>query len=542
MTKQLLRDHTVQSMLLRHALAFCFLLTLMPLGQLSAQENTKASSLKLAGVFTNHMVLQQQTDAAIWGKANPNAEVQIKPSWNDQVTTTTANENGKWKTNIKTPAAGGPFEIQIASGTQTRILKDVLSGEVWICSGQSNMHWKMRGFGVKHFKEDVDKANHPNIRFCQIPKDIALQPLDDLKTRWSVCTPKTVLELSATAYFFGDKLRQELNVPIGLISTSWGGSSAEAWMNPQTLSRELPEFTKALDGYNQLIEEHGVVIPRGKQKPKRFNQRMPSVLYNKMIHPLIPFSFRGVVWYQGESNVKNPVQYRKLFPKLIESWRQEWGQGDFPFYFVQIAPFHYRMEDQPAALLREAQFQSLKVPNTGMVVTMDIGNPQNIHPKQKKPVGERLAMLALAKDYGNADLVYSGPEYVGYEIESNQIRLKFKHTGDGLATRDRKPLSHFTIAGKDKVFHPAEATIDGETILVGSPEVADPMAVRYGWGNSDEPNLMNSEGLPSSSFRTDDWKVLPIKRAKKKRAKKPSKRPAKKKVDASNKKIPTSSL
>ena len=523
---------------IRNVLAFCFLIILVLHGHdaaecLAVQENTKIDSLELAGVFTNHMVLQQQTDAAIWGKASPSAEVRIKPSWSDQATTTTANESGRWKTNIKTPAAGGPFEIQITSGTQTKLLKDVLSGEVWICSGQSNMHWKMRGFGLNHFKEDVDKANHPNLRFCQIPQDIALQPQDDVQTRWSVCTPKTVLQFSAVAYFFGDRLREELNVPIGLISTSWGGSSVEAWMNPQTLSSELPEFAKTLDGYDQLIEEHGVVIPRGKKKPKRFNQRMPSVLYNKMIHPLVPFSFRGVIWYQGESNVKKPIQYRKLFPSLIESWRQEWKQGDFPFYYVQIAPFHYRMESLPVALLREAQFQSLKVPNTGMAVTMDIGNPQNIHPKPKKPVGERLALLALAKDYGKADLVYSGPEYAGYEIESNQVRLEFKHTGGGLMTRDEKPLSHFTIAGDDKVFHSAEATINGETILVSSANVVAPVAVRYGWGNADEPNLMNKEGLPSSSFRTDDWKILPVKREKK-----PAKQPAEKKAKDSNKKLP----
>ena len=502
-------------MSLRSLLTFCFLLILLPLGGLWAQENAKDSSLKLAGLFTDHMVLQQQTDAAIWGTANPNAEIRITPSWSGKVVTTKANNNGKWTTNVRTPAAGGPFEIEIASGTQTKRLKDVLSGEVWICSGQSNMQWKMRGFGLKHFKQDVDKANHANIRFCQIPQDIALQPQNDVKTSWSVCTPKTTLEFSATAYFFGDKLRQELNIPIGLISSSWGGSSGEAWMNPDVLARELPVFTAKLNSYDELAKEHGIVLPRGKNRPKGFNQRMPSVLYNNMIHPLIPFSFRGVIWYQGESNVDRPLQYRNLFPQLIKSWRQEWGQGDFPFYFVQIAPFHYRNKDQPAALLREAQFQTLKVPNTGMAVTMDIGNPQNIHPKQKKPVGERLALLALANDYGQKNLVYSGPEYIGHEIESNQIRLRFKHIGGGLTTRDGKPLSHFTIAGKDKIFHPAEAIIDGETILVNSPKVAQPVAVRYGWGNSDEPNLMNKASLPSSSFRTDNWKVPPVKRIKK---------------------------
>ena len=525
-----IRIRRVQSMLRCQKLGFFFLLISVSFAQLRAQDKPARKSLKLAGMFANHMVLQQQTDAAIWGKAKPDAEVRIKASWSDQVTKTRSNENGEWKTRIKTPAAGGPFRIRIDSGNESKTLKDVLCGEVWICSGQSNMQWKLRGFGEKHFKEDVDKANHPKIRFCQVQQKIALQPQSDLKTKWSVCTPQTALQFSAVGYFFGDKLREELDVPIGLISTNWGGSSAEAWVDEKELLRELPEFGNMLNGYDELIKKHGVSHTRGKKLPKGLNQRMPSVLYNNMIHPLIPYSVRGVIWYQGESNVGHPIQYRKLFPKLIESWRREWGQGDFPFYFVQIAPYHYRTNELPAALLREAQLQTLNVPNTGMAVLMDVGDSTNIHPKKKKPVGQRLALLALAKDYGKTDLVYSGPEYVGHEVESKQIRLKFKHIGGGLATRDGKELSHFMIAGSDEVFHSAVAKIDGETILVGSAKVDRPVAVRYGWGNSDEPNLMNKEGLPSSSFRTDEWEILPVKPAKKpskKRAKK-NKKPAKK--------------
>ena len=498
----------------------CPLLLLVPTAQLSGQQADK-DSLRFAGVFANNMVLQQQADAPIWGFAKPGQLVTVQTSWSKKVSKAKADADGKWKTTIKTPAAvardtasGGKYAVEIRTNDQSQRINNVLIGEVWICSGQSNMQWKMRGFGKKHFAEDVAKAKDPQIRLCQVPQDIALQPQDDVKPQWVPCTSRSVLAFSAVAYFFGHRLRQELDVPIGLISTNWGGSSCEAWMSQQELVRKFPEFNGTLDSYGQAIKKHGVVLARGKSKPKGFNQQMPSVLYNKMIHPLIPLSVRGVVWYQGEANIKRPLQYRQLFPELIKGWRQEWGQGDFPFYFVQIAPFHYQTNELPAALLREAQFQTLEIPNTGMVVTMDIGDPESIHPKQKKPVGERLALLALNRTYGRTDLVDSGPLYNGYEVESKKIRLKFKHTGSGLATRDGKAISHFTVAGKDRVFHPAVAEIKNDTVLVGSPEVARPVAVRYGWGNADEPNLMNKEGLPASSFRTDDWEILPSKPAR----------------------------
>lgn len=476
--------------------------------QLNGQQ-TSEPALRLGGLFADNMVLQQESQAAIWGLANPGQTVTIRSSWDAKVATATAGDDGKWQTRIETPSAGGPYNVTIKTPDASQELKNVLIGEVWICSGQSNMQWKMRGFGVDHFKADVEKANHPRIRFCQIPQTIALRAQQDVPSKWSVCTPQTALEFSAVAYFFGDSLRQQLDVPIGLISTNWGGSTGEAWMNHDVIGSGFPEFDATLNGYDQLIKLHGVKHKRGRGMPKGLNHRLPSVLYNGMIHPLIPFTIKGVIWYQGESNVERPIQYRQLFPKLIESWRKEWGQGDFPFYYVQIAPYHYRNKQQPAALLREAQFQTLEVPNTGMVVTMDIGNPSNIHPKQKKPVGERLALLALANDYGRADLVCSGPQYLGHSVESDRIRLRFKHLGTGLTSRDGQPLSHFSIAGEDRIFHPAIAEIDGDTILVGSTKVTQPAAVRFGWGNSDEPNLMNMEGLPSSSFRTDDWEIQP---------------------------------
>ena len=487
-----------------------------------AQKSPANQSLRLAGVFGNNMVIQQQTDAAIWGQAKPSAEVVIKTSWQQDAAQTTADETGHWKTTIKTPAAGNDaLEITVESDGNKVELKNVLAGEVWICSGQSNMQWKMRGFGVDHFKEDVVKADHPNIRYCKVSQILSLEPEDDLPCQWSVCSPKTVLNFSAVAYFFAEKLEQELGVPIGLVSTNWGGSSAEAWVGKKWLEKDFPEFEKQFESYPTIAADLGTTFVRGKppKAPKGINHRSPSVLYNKMIHPLVPLAIRGVIWYQGESNVEKPEQYRTLFPTLIKSWREEWKQGDFPFYFVQIAPFNYNNNPVSAAFLREAQLMTLSVPNTGMAVTMDIGTADNIHPKPKKPVGQRLALLALAKDYGKSDLVYSGPSFTSFKVEKDEIRLNFDHVGGGLASRDGEPLSHFTIAGKDKVFLPAKAEIDGDSIIVSSDEVAKPVAVRFAWGSADAPNLMNKEGLPASSFRTDDWapvvKPKPKKRPKK---------------------------
>lgn len=465
-----------------------------------------AKTLQLSGMFKDHMVFQRECDAAIWGTAKPSASVTISTSWADQSFEAMADNNGDWRTTIKTLGAGGPFTVDVKSGSDTQQLSDVLVGEVWICSGQSNMQWKLRGFGVDHFKEDVQKAKYPRIRFCDVPQVLALEGQDQVNARWTVCNPQSALAFSAVGYFFGSKLHQELDVPIGLISTNWGGSSAEAWVSPEVLRKDFPEFNPQFATNEKLSEESGVLFGRGQTKPpKGLNQRNPSVLYNSMIRPLIPFSFRGVVWYQGESNVKQPKQYRTLFPAMIRDWRSCWGLGDFPFYFVQIAPFAYKQEPYSAAFLREAQTMTLSEPNTGMVVTMDIGNPGNIHPKQKKPVGERLALLALKHDYGQKNLIASGPMYAGYSVEIGTVRLRFKEIGGGLVAGDGKSLTHFTIAAADKSFVEANAVIDGETIVVSSDQVKNPTAVRFAWGSGDMPNLSNKDGLPASSFRTDDW-------------------------------------
>ncbi len=464
--------------------------------------------LKLAGIFNNNMVLQQNSEASMWGKANPGEKVRLTPSWRKKTITATADASGKWLTKLPTPKAGGPYTLTVASDDKTLTLKNVLIGEVWICSGQSNMQWKMRGFGTAHWKEELEKAKHPQIRLCNVEQVFALSEQDDLSCSWAECSPRTASSFSAVAYFFGERLHHELKVPIGLISTNWGGTTAEAWTSSDLLGKKYPDFKKTLSSYPALTEQHGDRHTRSKRPPKPLKLGSPSGLYNAMIHPLIPFTFRGVIWYQGESNIKKPVQYRTLFPDLITDWRTNWSQGDFPFYFVQIAPYHYRTETMPAAYLREAQLQTLSLPNTGMAVTMDVGDATNIHPKRKKPVADRLARLALARTYGQTDLVSSGPQYTSHKIEKKVIRLSFSHLGTGLATRDGEAPSHFTIAGKDQKFHPAEARIVGKEIHVTSSEVTSPIALRYAWGNDDEPNLSNKEGLPTSSFRTDDWPIV----------------------------------
>ena len=475
--------------------------------QPSAQnQQQKPTALAISGAFKNHMVLQRETEAVIWGTGVPGRKVSVMGTWDNKVYRVSSDKDGKWQTKMKTPKAGGPYQVHVGDGKKEITLNDVLLGDVWICGGQSNMQWKMRGFGVNHWKEDVQKAKLPMIRLCDVPQVLGLDEQDKVSASWKVCSPNSVMTFSAVGYFFGSRLHKELNVPIGLISTNWGGSSAEAWTSEEVLRKQFPEFKSAFAKYPGQLQEGGATY-RGKNKPRWLNQRSPSACYNSMIKPLLPFSCRGVIWYQGESNVKAPEQYQTLFPAMIQDWRDRWGQGNLPFYFVQIAPFHYKTNPMSAAFLREAQGMALSLPNTGMVVTMDIGDPTNIHPKVKKPVSERLALLALKHTYGKSELIASGPVYSEQKIKGKKIRLSFTEIGGGLASRDNEPLTHFTIAGSNGNFVPAKAEIDGDTIVVQSPQVSKPKAVRFGWGSADMPNLMNKEGLPASSFRTDNYPI-----------------------------------
>jgi sialate O-acetylesterase len=447
------------------------------------------ADVKLPKIFGDHMVLQQKTEAAVWGWADAGEQVTV--TLGEASATAETGENGRWSVRLPTQEAGGPHTLTV-SGKNTIQLEDVLLGDVWIGSGQSNMQWSVAQ--SDNPQDEIAAANYPQIRLFTVTRSIAQRPLDDCEGQWQVCTPESVAGFSAVLYYYGRHLHRELGIPMGLINTSWGGTIAEAWTSHETLVSD-PDFQPILD------------------RSADFRQDTPnqaSVLFNGMINPLLPFSIRGAIWYQGESNVQRAVQYQKLFPAMIADWRKHWGQGDFPFYFVQLAPFRYRnLDPRMCAELWEAQRLTLKnVPQTGMAVTTDIGNVEDIHPKNKQDVGLRLAHWALANTYGREGIVYSGPLYESMEVDGNKVRLKFTHVGSGLVSSDGEPLSHFTIAGADGEFVPAEAEIDGATVLVSSEAVAEPVAVRFAWRDDAEPNFGNQEGLPASPFRTDEFPLL----------------------------------
>ncbi len=456
-----------------------------------------SAKITLPKIFTNNMVLQQQTEAPIWGTATPDKQVKITTSWNHKTYSVKADMNGKWKTKLNTPVAGGPYEINISDGEEIQ-LKDVLIGEVWLCSGQSNMEmtftWKQK---VNNYEQELSSANkYPHIRLFHVERAMTAQPLDDFgKTRggWKVCDSTAVRQFSAVAFLFGRNLNENLNVPIGLISSSVGGTVAEAWTSAEALEC-MPDFTDTV----KVVRANNDTIKK---------QNTPTVLFNAMIHPMIPFSMRGVIWYQGEANCMRSEQYKELFPLLIRDWRKQWGT-DFPFYFVQLANFGKRNdqpEDAPWARLREAQFQTLHVGNTAMAVTIDVGDGNDVHPANKQDVGLRLALAARANTYKEA-IPYSGPLYKDYRIEGNKIRISFLHADKGLIAKGGNELKGFAIAGSDHQFHWAEARIEGNEIVVTSPQVIYPVSVRYAWAADPDCNLYNGAGLPASPFRTDNWK------------------------------------
>lgn len=463
--------------------------------------STCLADVRLPKIVGSGMVLQQNTDVAVWGWADTGEQVTVQADWLQDPTTTTADDDGKWRVVLATGPAGGPHSITI-SGGNTITLKDILFGEVWIGSGQSNMEMPLKHVsgsytGIRDAEGEIEAAEHPQIRLFQAGNFSSREPLDDVESgiemygippaacRWQACTPETIPTFASTAYFFARSLRQELDVPVGIIDASWGGTPAEAW-TPISGLQKL--------GYTAELQQAA-------ERPQQADQKIPTRLYNGMIHPLREFTIRGVVWYQGEGNSRRAAKYRELFSTMITEWRSAFG-SEFPFGFVQIAPFGYQGVN--AAYLREAQLETLSLPGTGMAVTMDIGNLTDIHPKNKQEVGRRLALWALATVY-DRDIVFSGPMLEEAVIDQGRMQLTFRHVGGGLATSDGEPPSHFEIAGADRVFHAAQATIEGNAVLVSSEQVPAPVAVRYAFTSDAQPNLMNREGLPASSFRTDRW-------------------------------------
>lgn len=477
----------------------------------SGAEN--AAALRLPAIFSDNMVLQQGIPVPVWGWAG--AQDQITVTCQNQRKTTTAGQDGKWMVKLDPLALGGSFDLTV-SGKSSVTFKNVLAGEVWICSGQSNMEWVLRN--TNDAPKEIAASKNPMIRLFTVKKNIADQPQSDLSGQWQECTPEASPGFSAVGYYFGKELQKTLNVPIGLIHTSWGGTPIEAWTSQPVLTGD-PDMKVAYDNYTRAKANHEPALKKwaeaaaaakkeGKPAPRRPSLPWaPSGLYNGMIAPLVPYGLAGAIWYQGESNAGNAQLYRKQMPAMIKNWRDDWGQGEFPFFMVSLANYMAR-KDAPAdsawAELREAQaLTAANTPKVGVAMAIDIGEANDIHPRNKADVGKRLALNALAIGYGKS-IVYSGPVYDSMKIEGNAIRLSFKHTGTGLLSKDGT-LKGFAVAGEDRKFVWAEAKIEGQSIVVSAKDVARPVAVRYAWADNPECNLYNQEGLPAVPFRTDQW-------------------------------------
>ena len=493
------------------------------------------SEVTLPRVIGSNMVLQRYMQAPIWGWASAGEEITITLSAEAEgvepisTTTAVADAEGNWRTELPAMAAGGPYTLRV-KGSNTLELTNVLFGEVWVCSGQSNMQWSVRA--SKDSEAEIAAGMYPKIRLFYVPRVPSGLVQQDVVADWHETTPETVANFSAVAYYFGRKLYNNLDVPIGLINTSWGGTRIEPWTPPvgfaavpalESISKEvqdvqanyreqLPEKMREIEAWiaetRKALETGAHLTQMPNNTHPLAHQGRPTALYNGMVHPLIPYAIRGALWYQGESNHQDGMLYHEKMKALIHGWREVWGQDDFPFYFVQLAPFNYGGQNGNPFFLPqiwEAQAATLALPNTGMAVITDIGNLRDIHPRNKQEVGRRLALWALAKTYGREDVTHSGPLYKSMAVEGNAIRLTFDAVGSGLMAQDEKPLTWFEIAGEDKQFVEAQATIDGDTIIVSSEAVAKPVAARFGWHQSAEPNFVNKEGLPASPFRTDSW-------------------------------------
>ena len=507
---------------------FCILIFNLSLVLLLAGAGAALADIKLPAVIGDNMVLQQGGKVSIWGWADPGEEVTAGVSWHSMKWAVTADKYGKWSFKMSPPKTGGPYEMTL-TGKNSITIKNILVGEVWVASGQSNMQWSVQASANPD--EEIAAANYPKIRLFSVTRKVADEPQSDCQGSWVECNPETIPSFSAVAYFFGRHLHKELDVPVGLIHTSWGGTPAEAWTRREVLEANpdcepiLKRYADAVAKYPQAMEEYKQKLAEwkeaaekaraeGKKPPRRprapfgpGSSHSPAGLYNAMISPLIPYGIQGAIWYQGESNAGRAYQYRTLFPDMIKNWRKDWGRGQFQFLFVQLANF---MKTKPEpdesawAELREAQSMTLALPNTGMAVIVDIGEAADIHPKNKQDVGKRLALWALADTYGRK-LVKSGPIYKSMKADGGSIVLSFDHVGGGLVAKGDETLKGFSIAGADRKFVWADAKIDGDKVVVSSDKISEPAAVRYAWADNPVCNLYNAEDLPASPFRTDKW-------------------------------------
>ncbi|WP_163408363.1 sialate O-acetylesterase [Flavobacterium ajazii] len=440
---------------------------------------TMMANVSLPNIFGDNMVLQRNSEVKIWGWGNPKEEIKLVSSWNNQEYKVTANNQAQWELKIKTPEAGGPYTISI-KGYNEVILKNILIGEVWVCSGQSNMEMSV-SWGIDNGEEEAKNATNPNIRFFTVPKLTATTPQNNLLGNWTESTPETMKYFSAVGYFFAKRLREDLkNVPIGLISSNWGGTPAEIWM---------PE---------EVVNSDAVLLENAKKlNEQEYGPRQPGRSYNAMIYPFVGFKIAGTLWYQGESNVGSEV-YDKTLSALITSWRKGW-QDDFPFYYVQIAPFKTGSNNFSNVTLRNSQRKLLKeINNTGMVVISDVSDTIDIHPKDKKSVGIRLANLALANTYKTNSNLVNGPLFKEIKIDKNKAIVSFDYA-DGLYFKN-KVTKQFEVAGVDGIFYPAEASIKNNQVIVTSKKVPNPAKVRFAWGNTIQSDLFNKANLPASCF------------------------------------------
>ncbi|WP_289024427.1 sialate O-acetylesterase [uncultured Salegentibacter sp.] len=448
------------------------------------------SQIRLPAIISDNMVLQQNQEVVIWGwTAKPAEDIAVWGSWDNDTVKTSA-DKGKWRVTLTTPAKGGPFKIFV-KGHELISIDNILIGEVWLASGQSNMEMTVGpNFGLKgildHEKE-IAQGDIPSIRFFIIEKRISNFPQDDCFGEWVIASPETIKNFSAVAYFFGRNIHERLEVPVGIISSSWGGTNAETWM-PENVVKTDAAHTEGQD----LAVDY-------RSRPSSAGEA-----YNAMIYPLIQFKIKGAIFYQGENNRYDGGNYHRLFSDLIRSWRLD-RKEDFPFYYTQIAPYDYGKDE--AVLVREGQLKTLALPSTGMAVINDIGNLNDIHPREKKEVGRKLSLWALAQAYGQKGIVYSGPLYKSMSIEVDKIRIEFHHAEDGLQNKGGE-LTFFEIAGEDGEFLKASARIEGNTVVVSNEKINNPVAVRFAFSDLAEPTLFNKAGLPASAFRTDNGEII----------------------------------
>lgn len=447
--------------------------------------NTLAA-IRLPSVISSNMVLQQQSQATFWGWADPSEKIFISASWKSSVDSLSTPSDGRWKIKISTPAAGGPYTITL-KGHNTIVLENVMIGEVWVCSGQSNMEMS----NTKQIMDELPNSLNNNIRLFHIPRTTSDYRQDNCEGTWQVCNAESLRGFSAVGYFFGKKLQKDLNIPIGLIESAWGGTPVEVWTPPDVIEND------------PVMKEAAAKLPATPWGPHK-----PGVIYNAMIAPVTNYAIAGTVWYQGEGNAGIPLSYQKTFTGMIGSWRKAF-EKDFSFYYVQIAPYKYGRKYE-GALVMEQQTKTLSCPNTGMVVITDLVEDINdIHPKNKYDVGIRLANLALAETYKQSIPVSKSPMFKNMEINKDKVSLFFDNAPNGFMTKGNEKPTEFYIAGDDKAFLPAEVKIQKDKIIVSNKQIQNPVAIRFSFSNTGMSNLFSKEGLPVTPFRTDNWEVIP---------------------------------